>query len=306
MDYLVDGTPVWEAAYGAVVDEEVGVELAGTDAGFIDFFAGVVAVDGEEFESTFFAEVDGFLQELAFAGGPEDEPVSFFLKSFEGCYGEGEFLADVGITVLYDGTVKIYCYEHSFLLGLDYLDKVAFERAGGYYDDAGYFYDDSSVAGSLDFDECAFKAVELASVDAYLDSFAEVDFFRGEEEQSVAEGLGYFHEVFHLFVRYDDRTFLSVLRGNVNVSEGFVLLLESVHGCEVGMDKDEVSYDRNELLGLASASVEGDYMTHGNKGSETGFVKLLFHIHIPTVRRAHCEPGEVFVTGHTYSALTPR
>ena len=39
MDYLVDGAPVGEAAYGAVVDEEVGVELAGADAGFVDFFS---------------------------------------------------------------------------------------------------------------------------------------------------------------------------------------------------------------------------------------------------------------------------
>ena len=112
MNYFVDGAPVGEAADGAVVDEEVGVELAGADAVFVDFFAWVVAVDGEEFEAAFFAEVNGFLQELAFTGGPEDERVSFRLYLFEGCYGKGEFLADVGITVLYDGTVKIYCNEH--------------------------------------------------------------------------------------------------------------------------------------------------------------------------------------------------
>ena len=88
------------------------MELAGTDAGFVNFLAGVVAVDGEEFESAFFAEVDGFLQELAFAGSPEDEPVAVFLKFSECCCGEGKFLADVGITVLNDGTVEIYCYEH--------------------------------------------------------------------------------------------------------------------------------------------------------------------------------------------------
>ena len=70
VDYLVDGAPVGEAAYGAVVDEEVGVELAGTDAGFVDFFSRVVAVDGEEFKAAFFAEVNGFLQKLAFARGP--------------------------------------------------------------------------------------------------------------------------------------------------------------------------------------------------------------------------------------------
>ena len=80
VDDFVDGSPVGKAAYGAVVDEEVGVELAGTDAGFVDFFAGVVAVDGEEFNSAFAAEVYGFLEELAFAGSPEDEPVSVFLK----------------------------------------------------------------------------------------------------------------------------------------------------------------------------------------------------------------------------------
>ncbi len=79
-DYFVDGAPFGEAAHGAVVDEEVGVELAGTDAGFVDFFARVVAVDGEEFNSAFAAEVYGFLEEFAFAGSPEDEPVSVFLK----------------------------------------------------------------------------------------------------------------------------------------------------------------------------------------------------------------------------------
>ena len=118
MNHLVDGTPVGEAADGAVVDEEVGVELAGADAGFVHFLAGVVAVDCEEFESTGFAEVDGFLKELAFTCGPEDEPVAFFLEFSECGCGEGEFLADVGITVFYDGSVKIYCDEHFCLTGV--------------------------------------------------------------------------------------------------------------------------------------------------------------------------------------------
>ena len=211
MDDLVDGAPVGEAAEGAVVDEEVSVEFAGTDAGLVHFFAGVVAVDGEEFESAFFAEVDGFLQERAFTGGPEDESVTFFLNFLERCYGEGDFLADVGITVLYDCTVEIYCYEHSVLLGFQNLDKVAFERAGGHYDDAGDFYHDSFVACSFDFDECAFQAVELAAVDAHLDSFAEVDFVRGEEEKAVTERTCDLDEAFHLIVRNDDRALSSVL-----------------------------------------------------------------------------------------------
>ena len=83
MDDLVDGAPVGEAADGAVVDEEVGVELAGVDCGCIDFFAGVVGVDGEEFEASLGAEVYGFLQEVSFTGGPEDETMAFGLDSSE-------------------------------------------------------------------------------------------------------------------------------------------------------------------------------------------------------------------------------
>ena len=83
VDNLVDGSPVGEAADGAVVDEEVGVELAGVDGGCIDFLAGVVGVDGEEFEPSLGAEVDRFLQEIAFTGSPEDEAVAFGLDAFE-------------------------------------------------------------------------------------------------------------------------------------------------------------------------------------------------------------------------------
>ena len=113
MDYLVDGAPVGEAADGAVVDEEVGVELAGADAGLIDFLAGVIAVDGEELKAAALAEVYGFLEKTAFAGGPQDERMSFGLYLLEGCDGEGEFLADMGITVFDDGAVEIYCDDHT-------------------------------------------------------------------------------------------------------------------------------------------------------------------------------------------------
>ena len=90
MDDLVDGTPVGKTAESTVVDEEVGVELAGTDAGFIDFFAGVVGVDGKEFEAALGTEFDSFIQQTAFAGCPQDECVSFRLYFLEGCYGEGD------------------------------------------------------------------------------------------------------------------------------------------------------------------------------------------------------------------------
>ena len=112
MNHLIDGAPVRKASDGAVVDEEVGVELAGADAVLVDFFAWVVAVDGEEFQAALFTEVYGFLQEPAFTGGPEDERVSFRLYLLEGCYGEGEFLADVRIAMFDDGAVEVYCDDH--------------------------------------------------------------------------------------------------------------------------------------------------------------------------------------------------
>lgn len=83
MDNLVDGSPVGKAADSAVIDEEVGVELTGMNGCRIDFFTRVVGVDGEEFEAAFCAEVNGFLQEVAFTGGPEDEAVAFGLNAFE-------------------------------------------------------------------------------------------------------------------------------------------------------------------------------------------------------------------------------
>ena len=78
-DNFADGTPVRETAYGAVVNEEVCVELACSDAGGIYFLARIVAVYSEELDSTLLAEVEGILQKLAFAGCPENEGVSFGL-----------------------------------------------------------------------------------------------------------------------------------------------------------------------------------------------------------------------------------
>ena len=78
-DDFADGTPVRETADRAVVDEEVCVELACSDAGGIYFLARIVAVDSEELDAALLAEVYGILQELAFAGCPENECVSFGL-----------------------------------------------------------------------------------------------------------------------------------------------------------------------------------------------------------------------------------
>ena len=48
-------------------------------------------------------------------------------------------------------------------------------------------------------------------MDTHSDAFGEVYLIRGEEEESVAEGLRDFHEVVHLLVGDDDDTLLPVL-----------------------------------------------------------------------------------------------
>ena len=117
-DDFADGTPVRETADRAVVDEEVCVELACSDAGGIYFLARIVAVDSEELDAALLAEVYGILQELAFAGCPENECVSFGLQLFKGLYGERDFLADLWVTVLDDCSVEVYCDYHSCRISL--------------------------------------------------------------------------------------------------------------------------------------------------------------------------------------------
>ena len=113
VDHLIDGTPVGEATEVAVVDEEVGTGLAasiGARLGVI--FVGVVGIDGIEFEAALAAELDCLVQEFALADGPQDELVAFGLQLLEGCNGKGYLLANLRILVFYNGSVKIYCYEH--------------------------------------------------------------------------------------------------------------------------------------------------------------------------------------------------
>ena len=113
VDHLVDGAPVGEATEVAVVDEEVGAGLAaGIGAGLGVVLIGVVGVNGIEFEAALAAELDGLVKEFALADGPKDELVAFGLQFLEGCNGKGYLLAYLRILVFYNGSVKIYCYEH--------------------------------------------------------------------------------------------------------------------------------------------------------------------------------------------------
>ena len=111
-DHAVDGAPVGESTDVTVVDEEVGLQLAGEVGIVVSGLLGVVAVGSVEFYAALTTPVNGGLQELALTTGPEDEAMAVLDEHLEGLGGEGALLTDLRVAVLNDRPVKIYCYNH--------------------------------------------------------------------------------------------------------------------------------------------------------------------------------------------------
>ena len=112
---FVNLSPVREPPEVAVVDVHVGHQFRGS--GFVresEAPGRGVAVDGVKREAAVLAEADRIFQQLAFAGGPEDDLVSFAREPAQGIDGKGFFPADFRVLVFYDGPVKIYCDNHYF------------------------------------------------------------------------------------------------------------------------------------------------------------------------------------------------
>ena len=74
-DNLIDLPPIGETGDASVVDEVVGLNLAGEVVVVVNLFFRIVSVDSPEFHSPFFAPVDSLLQSLAFAHTPQNEAV---------------------------------------------------------------------------------------------------------------------------------------------------------------------------------------------------------------------------------------
>lgn len=109
VNHQVDGSPVGQAAYVAVVDVDFGIEFPGTMRGCGQR---VVGVDGVEFESLVAAPLYGFVEKFAFTVGPEYEDVAFGLETFQCGDGEWTFAPYARVVVLYDGSVEVYSYNH--------------------------------------------------------------------------------------------------------------------------------------------------------------------------------------------------
>ena len=113
-DHAVDGAPVGESAYIAVVDEEVGLQLAGEVGIVVGGLLGVVAIGGIELDAALTTPLEGLVKKLALATGPEDQAMAILDEHLEGLGGERTLLTDLRIAVLDDRPVKIYCYYHIF------------------------------------------------------------------------------------------------------------------------------------------------------------------------------------------------
>lgn len=109
VNHLIDGSPVGQSAYVAVVDIDFGIEFPGTMRACCQR---VVGVDGVEFEPLVATPLYGFVEQLAFTVGPEYEYVAFGFETFQCGYGEWAFASYARVVVLYDGSVEIYSYNH--------------------------------------------------------------------------------------------------------------------------------------------------------------------------------------------------
>lgn len=103
--------PAGEGACVAVVDVDVGVELAAALGGRV-VLIDVMFVDRIEFQPSGAAIFYRIIQKGAFPDGPEDETVTVSLKPFQDRYGAGHFSAYGGIGVLDYRSVEIYRYCH--------------------------------------------------------------------------------------------------------------------------------------------------------------------------------------------------
>ena len=72
-DHDIDGVPVGESAEVAVVDVDVGGDLAAGGYASEGGFVGVVGVDGIELKAAFATPIHGLIEEVTFAHGPKDE-----------------------------------------------------------------------------------------------------------------------------------------------------------------------------------------------------------------------------------------
>ena len=105
-NHAIDGAPVGETAHIAVVDKEVCLQLTGEVGVVVGGLLGIVAVGSIELHTTLAAPLDGIVQELALTTGPEHQAMAVGNEHLQGLYSKRTFLADFGVFIFDDGSVK--------------------------------------------------------------------------------------------------------------------------------------------------------------------------------------------------------
>ena len=114
VDDLVDGVPVREPCNSAVVDEDIGIELA-RQVPVLRFFEhiGRIAVDCPELHTSLLAPLDSVVEEFSFPHGPEDKSVALCDKHSQHLACKRFLLADGRILVFHNRSVKIDSNYHN-------------------------------------------------------------------------------------------------------------------------------------------------------------------------------------------------
>ena len=112
MDHTIDGAPVREAANVTIVDKEVDLELATEVVVVGEGLLRIVTIYGIELDAALATPVDGIVEQLALAHGPQDELVTLLDEHAEGLDGEGLLGANLRVFMFDDRSVEIDCNGH--------------------------------------------------------------------------------------------------------------------------------------------------------------------------------------------------
>ena len=115
-DHAVDSAPIGQATYVAVVDKQIGLQLACEVGIVVEGLLRVVAVDGIKLHAAFTTPLECRIQEFTLTASPKDQAVTVGNEHLQRLSGEGALLADLGVFILDDRAVKINCDNHTYFL----------------------------------------------------------------------------------------------------------------------------------------------------------------------------------------------
>ena len=114
LDNLIDCWPIGESTNITVIDKDVGVEFARVSwYPLLVEEVGVLVVDRIEIDTSFLAPFDCILQKVTCPHGPQHHLITLRYQPAEYFGSVWPFLPYFGVLMLTNGTVEIYCDNHS-------------------------------------------------------------------------------------------------------------------------------------------------------------------------------------------------